>query len=90
VKTSLKKKSVLDQINSKYVTGVRLEATGRLNRRHTASRSVSKLRYKGNLINIDSSLNKLSTVTLRNNLRSNLQFSKLNSKTRIGSFGIKG
>jgi hypothetical protein len=29
-------------------------------------------------------------VMLRGNLRSNLQYSKLKSKTRIGSFGIKG
>lgn len=86
----LKKNIVLDSINYKHVTGVRLEATGRLTKRYTASRAISKLRYKGNLINIDSSINKLSSVMLRNNLRSNLQYSKLTSKTRIGSFGIKG
>jgi len=69
---------------------VRLEASGRLTRRYTASRSVSKIRYKGNLVNVDSSYNGLSTVILKGNLRPNLQYSKLKSKTRIGSFSLKG
>src|SRR5947209_8361195 len=74
----------------KHVTGFRLETSGRLTRRYTASRSVSKLRYKGNLLNIDSSYRGLSSVLLKGNLKSNLQHTKLKSKTRIGSFGIKG
>jgi hypothetical protein len=84
------KKVVLEEIKYKRLAGVRLEASGRLTKRYTASRSVSKLRYKGNLVNVDSSYKGLSTVILKGNLRSNLQYSKLNSKTRIGSFGIKG
>lgn len=84
------KKVVLDGIKYKRLAGVRLEASGRLTKRYTASRSVTKLRYKGNLVNVDSSYKGLSTVILKGNLRSNLQYSKLNSKTRIGSFGIKG
>ena len=81
---------VLDEIKYKRLAGVRLEAKGRLTRRYTASRSVRKIRYKGNLVNVDSSYKGLSTVILKGNLRSNLQYTKLNSKTRIGSFGIKG
>src|SRR6202020_275960 len=42
---------VLRNIKYKHVTGFRLETRGRLTRRYTASRSVSKLRYKGNLLN---------------------------------------
>lgn len=80
---------VLDEIKYKRLSGVRLEASGRLTRRYTASRSVTKLRYKGNLINADSSYKGLSTVLLKGNLKSNIQYSKLKSKTRIGSFGIK-
>ena len=83
-------KVVLHSIKYKHVTGFRLEASGRLTRRYTASRSMSKLRYKGNLLNIDSSYRGLSSVLLKGNLKSNLQFTKLNGKTRIGSFGIKG
>jgi hypothetical protein len=81
---------VLKNIKYKYVTGFRLETKGRLTRRYTASRSVSKLRYKGNLLNIDSSYRGLSSVLLKGNQKSNLQHTKLKSKTRIGSFGIKG
>ena len=81
---------VLRDIKYKHVTGFRLETSGRLTRRYTASRSVSKLIYKGNLLNIDSSYRGLSSVLLKGNLKSNLQYTKLNSKTRIGSFGIKG
>src|SRR5277367_4368393 len=81
---------ILRNIKYKHVTGFRLETSGRLTKRHTASRSVSKLRYKGNLLNIDSSYRGLSSVLLKGNLKSNLQYTKLKSKTRIGSFGIKG
>ena len=81
---------VLGDIKYRHVTGFRLETSGRLTRRYTASRSVSKLRYKGNLLNIDSSYRGLSSVLLKGNLKSNLQYTKLKSKTRIGSFGIKG
>lgn len=84
------KNIVLNNIKYKYVTGVRLEAKGRLTRRYTASRSLSKIRYKGNLINMDSSYKNLSSTILRGNLRSNLQYTLLKSKTRIGSFGLKG
>ena len=81
---------ILRDIKYKHVTGFRLETSGRLTRRYTASRSISKLRYKGNLLNIDSSYRGLSSVLLKGNLKSNLQYTKLESKTRIGSFGIKG
>lgn len=85
-----KKDFVFSELKYKDVTGFRLEARGRLTKRYTASRSVTKFRYKGNLLNIDSSYRGLSTTLLKGNLRSNLQFTKLKSKTRIGAFGIKG
>src|SRR5882757_2993524 len=81
---------IINNLKYKHITGFRLKAQGRLNKRYTASRSIYKLKYKGNLLNIDSSYKGLSSVLLRNNLNSNLQYTKLNSKTRIGSFGIKG
>lgn len=83
-------KSVLSSIKYKPIGGVRIETTGRLSRRLTASRSVFKLRYKGNLRNIDSSFKGLSSVMIRGHVKSNVQFTKINSKTRNGSFGIKG
>jgi len=86
----LLKNSVFNNLKYRHVTGFRLEARGRLSRRYTASRSVFKLKYKGNLLNLDSSYAGVSSVMLKGNLKSNLQYTKLNSKTRIGSFGLKG
>ena len=37
-----------------------------------------------------SSINSYPSVLLRGKFKSNLEYTKLNSKTRIGSFGIKG
>lgn len=85
-----KKNAVLDSIKHKSVFGVRLEATGRLSKRLTASRSVFKLKYKGSIKNIDSSYKGLSSVILKGNTKSNIQYTKLSSKTRNGSFGLKG
>jgi hypothetical protein len=83
-------KVTINNIKYKDVTGFRIEARGRLTRRNTASRSVTKVKYKGNLLNLDSSHRRLSSIMLKGNLESNLQFTKSNSKTRIGSYGLKG
>lgn len=82
--------SVLDSIKNKSITGLRIEAAGRLTRRNTAEKSIFKLRYKGNLKNIDSSYKGFSSVLLRGHAKSNVQYTKLRSKLRIGSFGLKG
>lgn len=89
-KSSFLKKVVFSYIKYKRVSGVRLEAAGRLTKRYTASRSLHKVMYKGNLENTLSSVNGYSSVVLRGNFRPNLGYTKLNSKARIGSFGIKG
>ncbi|KMW03074.1 ribosomal protein S5 (mitochondrion) [Nannizzia gypsea CBS 118893] len=81
---------ILENIKYKRVSGVRLEASGRLTKRFTASRSLSKLKYKGSLINIKSSENFESSALIRGNFRPNLEYTQLNSTTRIGSYGIKG
>lgn len=88
--TYLLKKIVFNNIKYKRVSGVRLEAAGRLTKRYTASRSRSKVMYKGNLENTLSSVRGYSSVLLRGNFKPNLQYTKLNSKSRIGSFGVKG
>lgn len=84
------KNYIINNLKYRHITGFRLEAKGRLNRRHTASRSISKLKYNGNLWNIDSTSGGLSSVLLKGNLDSNLQYTNLNNKTNIGSFGLKG
>jgi len=79
-----------NNLKHKAIGGIRLEAKGRLTRRFTASRSVFKVRWKGSLKNIDSSYRGLSAVMLRGHVKSNLQYTMTNSKTRNGSFGLKG
>jgi hypothetical protein len=88
--TSLLKRIVFNKIKYKRVSGVRLEAAGRLTKRYTASRSRYKVIYKGNLENTLSSVRGYPSVVLRGNFKPNLQCTKLNSKSRIGSFGVKG
>lgn len=82
--------TILTSIKHKFINGIRLEAAGRLSRRNTAARSVFKLRYNGNIQNMDSSFKGLSTVLLKGHAKSNLQYTFLKSKIRIGSFGLKG
>jgi hypothetical protein len=81
---------VFSHLKHSKLGGIRLEAKGRLSRRYTASRSVFKLDWKGGLKNVDSSFKGLSTVMLRGNIKSNVEYSLLVSKKRIGAYGIKG
>ena len=84
------KKVVLNNIKYKRVSGVRLKAAGRLTRRFTASRSQHKVIYSGNLIDAYSSIKGYPSSVIRGNYKPNIQYTKLNSKSRVGSFGIKG
>ena len=81
--------SILNNIKYRITSGVRLEATGRLSKRLTASRSVFKFKYKGSLKNIDSSYKGLSSIMMRGHSKANVEYTTINSKTRIGSFGLK-
>jgi len=89
-KNNLLLNSILNSLKHKDMAGARLEAKGRLTRRFTASRSVFKIKWKGSLKNIDSSYRGLSSVMLRGHVKSNVQYSIVNSKTRNGAFGLKG
>jgi hypothetical protein len=83
-------KIIINSIKDKSISGMRVEASGRLSKRITAARSVFKKKYIGTLKNIDSSYKGFSSVILRGHVKSNLQYTKIKSKTRIGSFGLKG
>jgi hypothetical protein len=83
------KENILNNLNYKIVSGVRLEGSGRLTRRLTASRSLFKFRYKGSIKNLYSSYRGISSVMLRGHVKSNLQYTLINSKTRNGAFGLK-
>ena len=85
-----KRENILNSVKHKAITGVRLEGSGRLTRRITASRAIFKFRYKGNLKNIESSLKYKRSVMLRGHFKPNLQYTNISSKTRIGAFGLKG
>lgn len=84
------KNYILRYLKHNKIAGVRLEVKGRLTKRFTASRSLFKVKWKGGLKNVDSSFGKLSTIMLRGNVKSNIQYSALSSKNRNGAFGVKG
>lgn len=84
------KNNVLDFIKDQITSGVRFEASGRLTKRLTALRAVFKRKYIGSLKDVRSSYNKKSSTMLRGHVKSNLQYTIVQSKTRNGSFGLKG
>ncbi len=84
------KKKIFNKIKYKILKGIRLEIKGRLTKRYRAERSLHKVRLKGGLINIDSSVRGLSTVRFRGYINSNVEYSINTSKRRIGAFAVKG
>ena len=81
--------NTLNSLKQQAVSGVRLEASGRLTRRLTAMRAIFTYRYVGNLKDIRSSFNTKSSTMLRGYAKSNLQYTPVITKTRNGSFGLK-
>lgn len=80
--------NILSSISQQVVSGVRLEAKGRLTKRLTAMRAVLKVKYVGSLKNISSSLNGIPSSLLRGYVKSNAQLTTINDKTRNGAFGL--
>jgi hypothetical protein len=80
---------VLKTLKHLNLRGIKVEAKGRLTRRFTASRSVFKMRSKGGLKNVDSSFRGLSAIMLRGIVKSNVQYSVINSNNRNGAFGVR-
>jgi len=87
--TSYKGRIIFFYLKHKIISGMKLQGTGRLTKRLTASRSISKYMGKGSLKNRTSSFDGLSTVVLRGYVKSNLQYININSYNRIGAYGIK-
>jgi|SRR6478609_4117989 len=87
---TMNKNNIVKTIKQQIVSGVRFEAAGRLTRRLTAMRSVFKYRYIGSLKNLRSSFNNKAAVLLRGHTKANSQYTLINSKTRNGTFGLKG
>ena len=82
--------SVLRSIKAKSVSGFRIEASGRISKRFTASRSRFKFKHKGSLRNVDSCYKRYPSVLFRGHAVSSLQYTNTACKTRNGSFGLKG
>ncbi len=81
---------VIDNIKHGKLAGIRVETKGRLTKRFTAQRSVYKMHYKGGLRNVDSSFKGLPAVLLRGFLKTNVEYSIVQSKNRNGAYGVKG
>ena len=79
---------IMDSLKNKFTKGIKIEIAGRLSKRSTSQRSVYKMKYKGNVRNIDSSNKKLPTILLRGYDRSNLVYTKSKSISRTGTFGL--
>jgi hypothetical protein len=86
---SYKSRIIFYYLKHKIISGMKLQGTGRLTKRLTASRTISKYIGKGSLKNRTSSYNGLSTVVLRGYVKSNLQYVNINSYNRLGAYGIK-
>ena len=87
---TISKNNILNTIKQQVVSGVRFEASGRLTKRLTAMRAIFKYRYVGGLKNIRSSYNGKASAILRGHVKANAQYTLINSKTRNGTFGLKG
>jgi hypothetical protein len=85
----INKNNILNLIKHQITSGIRFEASGRLTRRLTALRAIFKRKYTGSLKDIRSSYIKKSSTMLRGYVKSNLQYTFVDSKTRNGSFGLK-
>ena len=88
-------KNILILLKYKWVTGVRLEAKGRLTKRYAAARALFKYKYRGtlknleHLQNVENKLQSPNLFMLRGEVRPNTQYTFVPSKRRIGAFGIK-
>ena len=82
--------SVYSNIGYKNISGIRIEVSGRLTKRYRADKSVSTIKYKGGLMNIDSTLKDIKSIKFRGNANTNISYSITKSKRRIGAFAVKG
>ena len=82
--------TIYNSISYKNIGGIRLEVNGRLTKRKRAEKSISLVKWKGGLKNVDSLSKQLSSVLFRGKFKSNVSYSLFKSKRRIGAFAVKG
>jgi hypothetical protein len=83
------KNSIFFGSSNIHLLGLRLEAKGRITKRLKASRSLKKIKYKGSLINIYSTINKNSTSHYKGFEKSNISYVKHNNYNILGTYGLK-
>lgn len=81
--------SNVDFLRFKRITGIYLEAKGRLTNRYSIGKSFFLLQIKGGLRNLNRLFNFSRVLLLRNSFEPNLQYVSLQKKRRIGAFGLK-
>ena len=81
--------TVLENMKNKIVSGIRVEASGRLSRR-LSGRASYDLKQKGTTRNVYASYKGISSVLLRGDLNYNVDYIKTDYKGVLGSFGLKG
>ena len=79
---------LFDIIPYKNIKGISLLSKGRLTKRYKADRSIKLYNLIGGLNNFN--YNNKYKALYRNNIYSNIEYSKYIDKRRIGSFAIKG
>ena len=72
------KNIIFEYVKNTHVSGIRLEANGRLSKRLKAARSTHKIAYLGNIQNIYSSKQNKSALISRGFLKSNVDLMKKN------------
>jgi hypothetical protein len=82
-------KSIFFNSANMHVVGLKLEARGRLTKRLVAARTIKKIKYKGSLNNIYSSINENSTILFKGFERSNINYKNANKHNLLGSYSIK-
>jgi hypothetical protein len=79
---------IFEKIPYKNLKGISLLSKGRLTKRYKANRSIKLQNLIGGLNNVNFN-NKYKSI-YRNNINSNIEYSKHINKRRIGAFAIKG
>jgi hypothetical protein len=80
---------VFNKSSNIHMLGLRLEAKGRITKRLTASRTMKKVNYKGNISNIYSKINNNSSINFKGYQRSNINYLNNNNQNLLGTYGIK-
>jgi hypothetical protein len=79
---------IMRNMKNVHIVGMSLEGKGRLTKRMTASRSLYKIRTRGFIKNLYSSIYGISTLLIRGLNNSNISNIKNSSYNKNGSYGI--